>query len=408
MAQEASRPWRTQPPAIEDPRPGYANLPYLGDEEDGGGSRIVVPDPPHGLDEDDVADTHYAGERRSQIEFNEDEGEEDEDGEETGPSPQNFEERGKAAFRTSTSYMDSNYRKNLDDSLKAFNSQHPGDSKYNSETFKKRSNLFRPITRAVISKNEAALCAALFSNLDLIECAAANPGEKEEIVSAEVMQALLQERLTITIPWFQLSIGGFQDAQVQGIVIGHSYWKRTATGKRHKYKVLKDEPCQELIPLENFRFDPSASWTDPVNTSPYVIHLMPMYIGDVKERMRLPDPKGRKWNRLSDEILKACRDSTDDSTRSARTGLSQDATQQARDVDDYDVVWIHRHIHRWEGEDYEFYMLASKYLLTDPEPLRQNVWFGRAAVCGWHLRAGDPQADPQLRADHDEGPAERS
>ncbi len=300
------------------------------------------------------------------------EGEDDEEDEEP-----DWEVRGKNAFRTSTDFFDSNFKRPLEDSLRAFNNQHPADSKYNTETFRKRSNLYRPKTRTVIRKNEAALCAALFSNLDLIEVTAANPSEQEELVSAEVMQQVLQERLTVTMPWFQFALGSMQDAQTQGIVICHSYWKYSGyMGKDGQWHVKDDRPMQELIPRENFRFDPSAKWYDVVGTSPYLIELMPMYIGDIKDRMRYPDAKGRKWKRLDEATIAACVENSDESTRAARTGLSQDSTSQPRDVTDYDIVWVHRHIHRCKGEDYEWYMLASKHMLTDPEPMTDNVWFG--------------------------------
>jgi hypothetical protein len=34
------------------------------------------------------------------------------------------------------------------------------------------------------------------------------------------------------------------------------------------------------------RFDPGANWMDPVNTSPYFIELIPMYVKDVQARMK--------------------------------------------------------------------------------------------------------------------------
>ena len=400
-------------PAIQDPPSAEARLPYLGEEEEQSGGRVEVPEGSPGLTEHSMGGPRMATEPEARAvfggEYDDDEEAQQENPEDQGDDPEeedelpDFGQRGKSAFESSTDYMDSNFRKPIEDSLRAFNNQHPSDSKYNSDTFKKRSNLFRPITRAVISKNEAALCAALFSNLDLIECAAANPGKKEEIVSAEVMQSLIQERLTVTIPWFQLSIGGFQDAQVQGIVIGHNYWKRSGAGKGHKYRITRDEPCMELVPVENFRFSPAASWMDVVNTSPFLIHLIPMYVGEVKERMAKADAKGRKWKSIPDEVLATCRDSTDDSTRQARTTLSQDATNVATHVEDYDVVWVHRHIHRHEGQDYEFYMLASKYMLTEPELLSQNVWFGErpyvVGVCNLETHKPIPSSVPTLTRD---------
>lgn len=295
-----------------------------------------------------------------------------------------FEKRGKDAFRSSTDYFDENFRQPLEDSLRAFNNQHPSDSKYNSDTFKKRSHLYRPKTRIVMRKNEAALCAALFSNLDLIETSPANPADQEEIVSAEVMKEVLQERLTVTMPWFKFALGSMQDAQTQGIVIAHSYWRYRATGEGHDYKVIEDRPVQELVPMENFRFDPSSAWDDVVGTSPYLIHLIPMYVGEVKERMSKPDPKGNKWRELDDADILAARKNPDQTTRFARTNQNTDAAEHPRDVADYEIVWVHRHIHRIDGVDMEWYMLESEHMLSEPEPLATNVWFGeRPYVIGF-------------------------
>ena len=364
-------------PHQPDPPEGNAPLERMADERDEAGGPVMRPGTPPQISKDAQGngqkdslhdDGDSAGGDGGDEEPPEDEEEDDEE--------PDWQGRAKAAYKASTDFMDSNFRKPLEDSLRAFNNQHPQDSKYNSETFRKRSHLYRPKIRSINRKNEAALCAALFSNLDLIECTAGNPSKIDEIVSAEVMQALLQERLTVTMPWFQFAIGSIQDAQVQGVVISHSYWKYSARGRGHEYAVKEDRPCQELVALENFRFDPCAAWYDVVNTSPYLIHIIPMYIGAVKERMRFADPKGRKWTLLSDEEIAACVVNDDESTRAARNNFTQDPTQQGREVTDYDVVWVQRHIHKWRGEDYEFYMLGDKYLLTEAEPLVDNVWFG--------------------------------
>jgi hypothetical protein len=63
--------------------------------------------------------------------------------------------------------------------LRAFQSKHPADSKYNSEAYKFRSRLFRPKTRSVIRKNEAAIAAAFFSNVDVVNVSAAD--EKNQV-----------------------------------------------------------------------------------------------------------------------------------------------------------------------------------------------------------------------------------
>jgi hypothetical protein len=333
-----SQPWRPQPPSITDPRTGEAQLWEIGQENETPGVQTDAP-----MDEQGQPD---------------------------------WLKRARDSFRFSTTYVDSNYRGKWDNSIRMFNSEHPSDSKYNSVDYRKRSNLFRPKTRAIIRKNEAAAAAAFFSNMDLIDVDPMNGEDKKEMISAAVTKEVLQFRLTKTIPWFPITIGALQDAQVQGACIGHIYWRFVERhGKDGQRESLEDKPCIDLIPIENFRIDPSAHWMDPVNTSPYVIHMMPMYWCDIKDRMQYPNPKGQQWYEYSASQAFSQSDK-DDSTRQTRNQLQQDPTQQKREVSDYDIVWVHRHIHRWNGEDYEFYTLFSEYLLTDPEPLKKTVWHG--------------------------------
>lgn len=332
-----STAWRPQPPSITDPEAGDADINYMGEE---GGKPSV---------------------------------EEDE-----GAPAVNWRKRAKDAFRFSTSYVDSNYRNQWDDSIRAFNNQHSSSSKYNSEAFRKRSNLFRPKTRAIIRKNEAAAAAAFFSNMDLISVSASNQSVKEERVSAEVMQQLLQHRLSKSIPWFQIVCGGLQDGQVQGAVAAHVHWRFVERhDKQGNAESLEDNPVIDLIPIENIRIDPSSDWVNPVESSPYVIHLIPMYWCDVKDKMEHPDPKGQRWKKVSAQLAFAKDGSSDDSTRTTRSGVSQEPSQQKREVSDYDIVWVHRHIHRYMGEDWEFYTINSDVMLTDPEKLSKTVWHGK-------------------------------
>ena len=53
----------------------------------------------------------------------------------------------KDAYETAVSYVDTNYRKQWDNSIRAFNNKHPVGSKYLSESYKYRSKNFRPKTR---------------------------------------------------------------------------------------------------------------------------------------------------------------------------------------------------------------------------------------------------------------------
>lgn len=320
---------RPQPPSIEDPEEGQANLNTMGGEDDDESTEQVT----------------------------------------------NWLKIAKDAFASATSYVDANYRKQWEDSINAFNSQHPSDSKYNSESYGKRSKLYRPKTRAVIRKNEAAIASAMFSNMDRTSVTAQNQDDPNERLSAAVMKELLQYRLTKSIPWFQIVCGGLQDAQVQGAVVAHVHWSYVCSHTETETKVVEDKPIIDLRPIENILFDPAASWLDPINTSPYVIDQIPMYVCDVRDRMERPDPKGRTWKKLDDSVLFS-QSGDEDQTRQTRLQGQQDPTKQRRHVSEYDVIWIHRHIHRKGNEDFEFYTLNSRHMLTDPEPLKDVVFHG--------------------------------
>src|SRR5450631_4112497 len=93
-------PWRPQPPQISDPPENeYGGL-SLGAESDTTG-----------------------------IELGDQE-------EKKKPTQEFWLKRARDAYRFSTTYIDSNYRKQWDDSIKAFNNQHASDSKYVGELFK--------------------------------------------------------------------------------------------------------------------------------------------------------------------------------------------------------------------------------------------------------------------------------
>lgn len=327
----------------------------------------------------------------------------------------NWLRRAASAFQSSTSYMDTNYRKAWEDSIRAFHSQHPSDSKYNAPAYEKRSRLYRPKTRTIIRKNEAAAAAAFFSNMDTVTVSAEDQTNKEQLVNADIMKQLLQYRLSKSIPWYLTVLGGIQDAQTMGVVCAHIYWdyqedteevseaqeqhdtsewdqeenpeqgdlpagaftmnsltEEPQVTQRVTKKVLVDKPCVDLIPVENIRISPAAKWTDPIHSSPFVIHMIPMFIMDVKAKM-----ESGEWNELSDgEISKAT--GVSDSTRAARQKGREEPTQQdVGDLDDYQTVWVHRNIMKHKGKDYEFYTLGTNALLSDPVPLSASVLHGK-------------------------------
>jgi hypothetical protein len=315
------------------------------------------------------------------------------------------------AFTASTNYLDANWRKGWERNIALFQSRHPDGSKYNSTAYKHRSRLFRPKTKSVVRKNEAAAAAAFFANVDVVQTEPENDGDPMQVASSELMNELLNYRLTKTIPWFMILMGAIQTAQVISFVASYQYWKyREKTSKQYEpvlddlgepltneegsqyvresesVEVVEDKPCIELIPPENIRFDPGADWTDIVGSSPYIIRMVPMYVDDVRQMMKANDPKtGQpKWKEYSEgEIRQAMVDY--DTTRQQRENKRQDPkADNNAPMKEFEIVWCHENFVRINGEEMVYWTLGTQHLLTDPIPLKQAYFHGeRPIVIGY-------------------------
>lgn len=307
----------------------------------------------------------------------------------------------KDAYSGSTSYLDANWRKTWEDSIAMFQSRHPAGSKYNSESYKHRSRLFRPKTRSLVRKNEAAVAVAFFSNPDVVSIEPENEANPEQVISAELMQALLNFRLQKTIPWFPIVVGAAQTAQVIGIVCSYQYWHYREKVTTHEepmiddmgmplidfegrevlqevedVQVIKDEPCVKLLPPENFRFDPGADWLDVVGTSPYFIRMVPMYVADVKEMMTTADRKtGQpKWKEYSDSEIRIAMVQLD-TLRQARENKREDPlSNNDAPLSEFEIVWCHENFVRFGSDEYVYWTLGTDKILTDATPLGE-VYF---------------------------------
>ena len=159
------------------------------------------------------------------------------------------------------------------------------------------------------------------------------------------------------------------------------------------------------MPVENIRIDPASDWYDPINSSPYVIEMMPMYVKDVKARAK-PDGKTNQqpWKPVSDaQILTATRGYAD-STRLTREGpRRQDSKDQARAVTAFTIVWIHKNIIEHDGIDYLFYSLGTSEMLSDPVPLETQYLHGKRPYVMGYMQAEAhrlyPSGIPRLTRD---------
>jgi len=303
------------------------------------------------------------------------------------------------AYRTSTDYYNSSLRKQFERNISMFNSKHPSGSKYNSDAYKYRSKLFRPKTRSAITRNEAQAASSFFATQDIVNVEPENKNDPVEVLQADINGELLNYRLEHDIPWFLTCMGAFQDSMVIGACVSKQYWdyeeeipeelddpfadpEITEEGgmlSGPEPKIKSDKPVVDLIPIENIRFDPAADWRDPINTSPYFIHMMPMYLGDVKDKMTIVDTKTGQpaWYQASDDILiGASSKLDDDSTRQVRVGDRKDPIDDNGRTDDFRIIWIHENFIRKGGCDYVFYTIGDRHLLTDPVKIEEVYFTG--------------------------------
>ena len=286
-------------------------------------------------------------------------------------------QRARDAYDASTTFFDSNIRSQVEADIRQASGRHPTGSKYHSDSYKGRSKLFRPKTAMAIRKNDAIAAAAFFSTEDVISITPENDSDEFQMASARGMQALVQYRLTKSIPWFMICIGAHNEAQTIGVVASKQFWE-------YNPKKSRDRPVIDLIPVENLRIDPACKWYDPIGTSPYVINLIPMYVKDVMARMKNPDPKtGQpKWKSLTKEQVQSACKSSMDSTRQTREGNRTDSTDNSNAITEFTITWVHENIVELDGEDQIYYTLGTQYMLSDPKPIEDVYAHGRPFVIG--------------------------
>ena len=307
------------------------------------------------------------------------------------------------AFTQSDSFFGSSIANQIEKNLSMFNSRHAAGSKYNTPSYKFRSKIFRPKIRSTVRRHEAAASGAFFATEELAICKAENSGDDTARAGARIGENLLNIRLrSKAMQWFLTCLGAYQDAMAQGVVISREEWIyrerdvdvpggfiSDTQGQRHQRSetvVLEDRPSIDLVPVENFRFDPNADWRDPVEDSPYLIEMIPMYRGDVKANMNEESKDlSKHWFDLSDEELSTSTRDTyaTEGIRDRRNENREDPTDETYIYRDFDLIWVHRNIIRMDDEDWLFYTLGTTALLSEPILLEEIYPHGRLYTMGF-------------------------
>ena len=298
------------------------------------------------------------------------------------------------AYDGSTDYFDANYRAQIERNVSNFRSEHPLGSKYHTDAYKARSRIFRPKLRSAQRKAEAAFASAMFATTDILQIEPVNQDDKAADALCEVWESVLNHRLKHHVPWYLLAVGAFQKAQVDGICVSRQSWEYRDeveqyeeadnfgnVFQREKRHVKYDRPTIRLIEIENIRFDPAADWIDPLNTSPYVIEIIPMYLNDILSYMEGTDDKTGAYDwtvYTKEQIIGANEDLS--SNRVAKKSGEQNPDDIETRVKEFELIYVFRNIINRDGIDWEFYSVGSRLLLSEPAPLKSPV--GRGYVGG--------------------------
>ncbi|RKZ98531.1 MAG: hypothetical protein DRQ42_08730, partial [Gammaproteobacteria bacterium] len=300
-------------------------------------------------------------------------------------------------FNTAKDFQDVALTTQWERNADHFNNKHFRRSIYNTKQFRGRSRLFRPMTRSAERSSSAQLAAAMFSNVNLLDVQPENHNDPMQVASARVMQELVQYRLTKTIPWYLTCLGAWQDTRVYGPCCTYTWWNyaerevdvpvKDVLGEdvddsrtEKSVEVVIDEPVIEMIPPENLLIEPQCDWRDPINSSPYVIRLVPMSLDDVFARMDSEDTKTgtQAWKLHSEaDIMSASSDAKYNAVRQAREGDNRPDKTEVANRSEFKTVWCHENYVRLRGEEFVYWTVGTSLLLSEPTPLIEVYHTGK-------------------------------
>lgn len=300
------------------------------------------------------------------------------------------------AHDDSRRYFQSELATRVRKAIDHFNNRHASDSKFVQQSYPaQRSRMFRPNTRKLVNKALAQGANAFFATSDVVQVEAANTGDKQQGEAAKFRKAVLNHRLANTIPWFRLIGGMIVDAETTGVAITLTRWRK----EYRRYVTIEkgqlvdqedletDSAWVELVPVEDFMLHPQCDWTDPVGSSPYIVHRGWRTVDDHMQaitRRQMDEEKAtaageefiygvpyRKLTRDEIERHALVGDAGDDASgeRAKRNPGSTDQAQGQTSQPKYGSIRIWHCIMRMDGVDWYFETLNRALLLSDPVPL---------------------------------------
>ena len=295
--------------------------------------------------------------------------------------------RAQEAASQASTYVQTAVRAQWARSYKAFRNEHFDGSKYHAAEYRGRSKYFRPKTRIAVLKKMAMAAQALYSTSDVVSVAAQDESDDYQVAAASLKQQILNYRMSRIsrrngLRWFLTAMGAVQTALLTGLIVSKQYWTYREDDPRSvhpsrrtgKPPVIEDRPEIQLIPPENCLFDPNAEWTNPAQTSQYLILRFPMSVDEAWNMVKSGSQAGDmrfKPNLKREDIAARMQtagpqDAT--STRVAREG-GRDPKQMASN--NYGRVWVYEVFLRIGDLDVVFWTLDNQIVISEIVPVRQ-------------------------------------
>nr|MCH9664303.1 hypothetical protein [Gammaproteobacteria bacterium] len=302
-------------------------------------------------------------------------------------------------YETSQDFYEQSLQRNWEKNARHWNNKFDSDSKFYTDAYRNRSQVFRPLVRTAERNSSAGTAVAMFSNSELISIESENQQDPLAVSGAAVAKEILQYRLENDVNWYLTALGSWQDSRIYGPCVSYVYWdfqertdveevflgqvigedERTydVIEQRETKTTVRDSLAIDLVPPEYFRADPACDWRDVIGSSPYIIRIVPMYVTDVEERIKTGDwlPHTRA------QILSAGDKNLEyDAVRRAREGEDRadsiDDTTRTEDTD-FEVIFCHENFVRLEGKEWVYWTLGTQSLLAEARPLEEVYFHGK-------------------------------
>lgn len=283
-----------------------------------------------------------------------------------------------AAWNSADGYFGANIRQRFTRNEAQARSKHLSGSRFSSTFYNDRFRFFVPKTAQAVNDFVARGKAAFLEGSQKASFKALDTSNQDQVNAAKLVQALMNLRMSDsfgpnlraaagTLRWAMNLEVSLRNAAKHNFACAKAIWNPHGGAWDKKSKTFMGEPRIYTIEPENIRFDAGCDWSDPINSSPYLIERFTMTVDEVMQKIKAGD-----WRDMSPEEIAAARDnsSLDDAIKLQRERSGSLAKKQPIAIDMAQRVTIHCNIIRVDGFDYVFYTLRNFKILSDPLPIK--------------------------------------